>query len=149
MKQKALQLFGTLCAALATCLGPVHARDLPDLAITRVELRATGDCTGKAPLIVGKVSVKNVGLGRGEIFTTRVMMASSLVDNKEIRGSDRFVNSMRPGEVVLVDVRIGQGRQHKISGRHQVRLTVDPVNTFKEENERNNTRMFNVELNCP
>ncbi len=128
---------------------PVLARDLPDLVIVAAQLEATGDCSGRKPLVTGRVRVKNIGQGRGQIFTTKEMLRSHIAARPEIRGGDRFVNSMRPGDIVSVDVRIGMGRAHSISGRHDVVLTVDPENVFKEENERNNSAVASVSLNCP
>lgn len=139
----------TLVAAGFLLAPPAHARDLPDLVIVEARLAPTGDCTGHGPLITGRVRVKNIGQGRGQIFTTREMLRSYIAARPEIRGGDRFVNSMRPGDVVLVDIRIGTGRAHRISGRHEVVLTVDPEAVFKEENERNNTARATVTLACP
>ena len=133
--------------ALAT--GAAEARDLPDLTITRADLRATGTCNGTEPLIAGSVDVKNIGQGRGQIFTTREMIRSTVVDQPTVRGGDRFVNSMRPGEVVTVNVRIGVGTAHRLTGRHRVVLMVDPERVFKEESETNNSVEVAVQLDCP
>ncbi len=136
-----------VAATLLFALGAA-ARDLPDLAIVAASLRATGDCSGRTPLITGKVRVKNVGQGRGQIFTTREMIASHIVGRPEIRGGDRFVNSMRPGEVVTVEIRVGLGRPHRIEGTHTLVLTVDPERVFKEEDEANNRTEVQVALSC-
>ncbi|MGI9524038.1 MAG: CARDB domain-containing protein [Hyphomicrobiaceae bacterium] len=127
----------------------VAARDLPDLTITAVDLHATGDCSGRAPLITGSVRVTNVGQGQGQIFTTKVMLASQLKNYPEVLGNDRFVNTMRPRESVTVPVRIRSNNTPKLTGMHKVRLTVDPENVFEEENEYNNQASAQVALDCP
>ncbi len=139
-----------LTAASLVLVAPaaVQARDLPDLVITGIDLKASGDCSGRTPLIIGKAQVSNIGQGRGEIFTTREMIASSIAGRPEIHGADRFVNSMRPGEMVTVEVRLGAGRAHRISGTHVVVVTLDPKNVFKEENEANNRTEVSVALAC-
>ena len=127
---------------------PVKARDLPDLVIAKAELRASGDCSGRTPLITGKVHVRNAGIGRGQIFTTKEMIASQVEGRADIRGGDRFVNSMKPGETVVVEVRIGGAQVHGVAGRQTVLLTVDPNDVFEEENERNNALRVTVAVNC-
>ena len=139
-----------LWMALGTLSFPasVHARDLPDLVITKAELQATGDCSGRTPLIKGKVHVKNIGIGRGQIFTTKEMIGSRVVGRAGIRGGDRFVNSMKPGEIVVVEVGIGRGRAQGVVGSQTVVLTVDPNGVFEEENERNNEMRVTVDVRC-
>lgn len=131
-----------------SCAAPAQARDLPDLVITKAELQATGDCSGRAPLIQGKVHVQNIGLGRGQIFTTKEMIGSQVAGRSDIRGGDRFVNSMKPGETIVVDVRIGHARVQSLVGRQTVLLTVDPNGVFEEENERNNETRVTVDVRC-
>ena len=126
------------------------ARDLPDLVISRADLASTGDCSGTNPLIAGRVYVKNIGIGRGQIFTTHVMLRSRVVGRNGLTGADRFVNSMRPGEEVFVDVRIGSGgrRISSLNGTFDVELTVDPLNVFRESDERNNAARARVNISC-
>ncbi|MGI9423730.1 MAG: CARDB domain-containing protein [Hyphomicrobiaceae bacterium] len=139
----------TIASALCSV---AEARDLPDLVITKAELKATGKCGGEQALIVGKVAVKNVGIGRGQIFTTKVMLRSGIRGRPEIIGADRFVNSLRPGDEVFVTVHLrsrNAGRVSDLAGSREVQLTVDPVDVFRESNERNNTARATVVINCP
>lgn len=135
-------------AATMAMAAPAAARDLPDLIISKSRLAATGDCSGRQPLISGSADVTNTGQGRGQIFTTKEMIRSHVVGRPDIRGADRFVNSMRPGETVTVEIRVGQGQRHNIVGRHTVELEVDPVGVFEEENEHNNTVKIEIEVKC-
>ncbi len=139
-----------MLVALSTlsCSTPVQARDLPDLIISKAELSVTGDCSGRTPLITGQVWVQNSGLGRGQIFTTREMIVSQVVGRADIRGGDRFVNSLKPGESVVVNIRIGHAKVQGLVGAQTVELTVDPNNVFEEENERNNAFRVTVEVRC-
>ncbi len=129
--------------------GATQARDLPDLVIVGSDLRHSGDCSGAKPLILGTVKVKNTGQGRGQIFTTKVMLQTRSQTINGLRGDDRFVNSMRPGEVVVVEAKIRTSGPVKGAGPVALDLTVDPVNVFPEENETNNTRRVTVDIRCP
>ena len=91
--QAKLRLVSALLAAMGAA--PALARDLPDLVIIGSDLRHSGDCSGKQPLIVGDVRIKNIGQGRGQIFTTKVMLQTRAKSDHDLRGNDRFVNSMR------------------------------------------------------
>ena len=133
----------------ALAIAPGLARDLPDLVITQIRLEASGDCGSGGALITGRVDVKNIGQGRGQIFTTREMIRSHIRGEPRIRGGDRFVNSMRPGETVSVDVRIGTNGPYRIAGRRTVVFEVDPQKVFKEEDESNNTATAALVLSCP
>lgn len=135
------------CLAVAT--RPAVARDLPDLVITNVQLQSSGGCGSGGALITGRIDVKNIGQGRGQIFTTREMIRSHIRGEPRIRGGDRFVNSMRPGETVSVEVRLGTKGPYRITGRRTVVLEVDPKKVFKEENETNNTATADLVLSCP
>ncbi len=130
-------------------LAPALARDLPDLVITQVALKPSGSCGKGRVLISGRIDIKNVGQGRGQIFTTKEMVRSHVRSQPRIRGGDRFVNSMRPGETVTVDIRIGTKGPYTVTGRQTIVLQVDPENVFKEENEANNTATAEVVLSCP
>jgi hypothetical protein len=136
-----------VCLALAT--HSALARDLPDLIITNIQLQSSGGCGSGGALITGRIDVKNIGQGRGQIFTTREMIRSHIRGEPRIRGGDRFVNSMRPGETVSVDVRIGTKGPYRITGRRTVVLEVDPEKVFKEEDETNNTATADLVLSCP
>ncbi|MEM9356078.1 MAG: CARDB domain-containing protein [Pseudomonadota bacterium] len=129
--------------------GATQARDLPDLVIVGSDLRHSGDCSGAKPLILGSVKVKNTGQGRGQIFTTKVMLQTRSQTIAGLRGDDRFVNSMRPGEVVVVEAKIRTSGPVKGAGPVELDLTVDPVNVFPEENETNNTNRVTVDIRCP
>ncbi len=140
---------GLAALILGTALhSAVLARDLPDLIIERAELQATGDCSGTAPLIIGTAIVKNVGTGRGQIFTTREMIVVELETSPPLRSAHRFVNSMRPGESVSVPLDIGGSAVRIGDGAYQIRLTVDPRNVFREESETNNTVTMRVVIAC-
>jgi len=153
-----LRIFGRIILLASFCLWFsatfADARDLPDLVISGTQLAATGDCSGKTALISGKVYIKNTGQGRGQIFTTREMIRSFVKDQPNIKGADRFVNSMRPGETVAVDIQLsrldqfGKGLPTRISGTYDVVLEVDPRGVFKEENESNNHIIVQVKLFC-
>lgn len=134
---------------LAIVAGPASARDLPDLVIISADLRHSGDCSGQQPLIVGPVKIKNVGQGRGQIFTTKVMLQTRANGQPTIAGNDRFVNSMRPDEVVTVEARIKAAAPVAINGRVELELTVDPVDVFAEENDANNSARVVVDVRCP
>ena len=139
-------------ATLSTTWHSAAARDLPDLVITRADLQMTGNCSRGKPLLAGRVTVKNTGVGRAQIFTTRIMLRSNVIGRNDIAGADRFVNSMRPGEEVFVDVRLassGQGPVAGLAGDYDIELSVDPLNVFRESNERNNTARARVKINCP
>ena len=89
----------------ATLRQPLFARDLPDLLIVGSDLRHSGDCSGGDPIIVGDVKIQNIGRGRGQIFTTKIMLQARAKSNQKLSGDDRFVSSMRPGEIVTVKAR--------------------------------------------
>ena len=139
-----------LCSAMlaATLTQPALARDLPDLVIVGSDLRHSGDCSGRDPLIVGDVKIQNVGQGRGQIFTTKVMLQARAKSNHKLSGNDRFVNSMRPGEVVTVEARIKANGASAINGPVSLELIVDPVKVFQEENEQNNRATVTVKVQC-
>ncbi|MEM7747547.1 MAG: CARDB domain-containing protein [Pseudomonadota bacterium] len=126
-----------------------QARDLPDLVVVGSDLRHSGSCDGSKPLIVGSVKVKNIGQGRGQIFTTKVMLQTRSQAINGLRGDDRFVNSMRPGEVVVVEAKIKTSGTIRVNGPVDIELTVDPVNVFAEENEANNTTKVTINVRCP
>jgi hypothetical protein len=124
------------------------AKRLPDLIISEARLKATGDCGLLKPLIAGVVYVKNVGKGRAQIFTTRDMVRSRVRGLPELKDDDKFVNSMRPGEVQVITVRMGVGRTFKVSGVVIVDIEVDPLNVFEEADEANNKMSVRVRLDC-
>lgn len=142
-------VFSTAIVLLFSIPLPAVARDLPDLMIVGADLRHSDDCSGRQPLIVGPVKVKNIGLGRGQIFTTKVMLRTRSKGMPAISGDDRFVNSMRPQEVVIVEARIAAATPLTMNGQIELELTVDPVNVFPEENEENNTVRVTVDVRCP
>ena len=136
-------------AVLALSANLSFARDLPDLQIVSTELRHSGDCSGRRPLVIGEVKVQNAGQGRGQIFTTKVMLQARSKLYTTLRGDDRFVNSMRPGEIVTVEARINSSGRVTINGPVELELVVNPVNVFPEENETNNTSKVMVDIRCP
>jgi|GEM_PF-4108939 len=127
---------------------PAQAGDLPDLVISKARLWSTGKCGRLGPLIVGDVYVKNIGKARAQIFTTRDMVRTRVRDMPSLKDDDKFVNSMKPGEVQKIAIRMGIGRTFKISGVHTIDIVVDPENVFAEAKENNNRFSVQVTLDC-
>lgn len=134
---------------MAGTASPAFAKELPDLIVERIALRATGDCSGRGPLLVGEVVVKNAGSGRGQIFTTRDMVRIDVKGRPQLSRGFKFVNSMAPGQAQRVPVSIGKGMGPHRPGSLSVDVTVDPRNVFEESNERSNRATARVTITCP
>ncbi len=134
--------------AMAGAALPAFAKDLPDLIVERIALRATGDCSGRGPLITGEVVVKNTGRGRGQIFTTRDMVRIEVKGRRQLSRGFKFVNSMAPGQAQRVPARIGQGLGPHRPGTLNIDVTVDPRKVFEESNEGNNRATASVTITC-
>jgi CARDB len=139
---------GCALAASINVAATVSARELPDLVVAEAALKATGQCAAGATVIAGTVRVRNAGKGRGQIFTTRDMLAARAPHVPGLKGAVKFVNSMRPGDVQTIALAIRASRNVKAKGPVAIEITVDPRNVFAEADEGNNTLTVKVVIDC-
>ncbi|HUS98261.1 MAG TPA: CARDB domain-containing protein [Hyphomicrobiaceae bacterium] len=141
----------TSALAAAAILGlprTALGKELPDLVISEAKLRATGNCGLTEPVIVGDVYVQNIGKARAQIFTTKDMVRSRVRGMSRLKGASKFVNSLKPGELHKIAIRLGTGSRLTVSGEVIVDIEVDPLNVIKESDEANNRVSARVTLNC-
>lgn len=144
----AYALAATTALATTIMATTADARELPDLVVADARLKAMGKCAVGTVVIAGTVQVKNVGKGRGQIFTTYEMLSARAPQVPGLVGAVRFVNSMHPGDVQTVDIALRASRPVKTKGPVTIVITVDPRNVFPEADEGNNTLTVRVAVEC-